>query len=54
MCAHKDFDVIYYVEGVMLRRCKDCQKVEMHVDWDWSDLEEIKAALDWFQSNVGF
>jgi len=51
MCPHNDFAIIYYKGGVMLRRCKDCQQVELHLEWVWADLDDVEAALDFFRSD---
>lgn len=45
MCPHNDFEIIYYKDGVLLRRCKDCGQVEMRTDWIWCDIASIRAAL---------
>ena len=45
MCQHSSFEVIYYRRGIMFRRCQDCGQIEMHADWNWTDIEEIKRAL---------
>lgn len=54
MCPHNDFEIIYYKDGVMLRRCRNCQKVELHLEWIWAGVNEVKAALDFFQANIGY
>jgi len=46
MCPHNDFEIIYYRDGVMLRRCKDCRKIELHLEWIWAGIDEIKMAID--------
>lgn len=45
MCEHTDFEIIYYQDGVLLRRCKECGLVELRTDWIWCDVEAIQAAL---------
>ncbi len=49
MCPHNDFEIIYYEDGVMLRRCKHCRQVELHLEWVWANIDAVKAALDFCQ-----
>ena len=46
MCSHDDFEIIYYVMGIMFRRCKVCKRIEMCSDWDWNDPQLVRDALD--------
>ena len=49
MCPHDDFVIIYYKDGVMLRSCKHCQQVEIHLEWVWANVNEMEAALDFLR-----
>lgn len=45
MCPHNDFKIVYYVDGVMLRQCKHCEQIEIHLDRDWCGLKVVQNAL---------
>lgn len=51
MCPHNNFDIIYYKDGVLMRRCKDCQQVDLRTDWIWCDAESLRAALATIEPN---
>jgi hypothetical protein len=44
MCEHNDFEILYYKDGIMVRRCRSCRLVEINVDY-WVEFERIKEAL---------
>lgn len=46
MCSHDDFEIVYYVKGIMFRRCKTCRQIEMRLDWDWNDPQSVRDAPD--------
>jgi hypothetical protein len=45
MCPHTDFDIIYYKDGILIRRCKDCGEIEMCTEWIWCDIPSVMVAL---------
>ena len=47
MCQHDDFEIIYYNDGIMLRLCRYCGQVEMHVEREWNGLRSVQDMLDW-------
>ncbi len=48
MCQHMDFRVVYYEAGILIRKCNDCNQLEVRLDWDWIDLELLKETLRTF------
>ena len=45
MCPHDTFKIIYYDDGVMLRRCENCGQIDLRLDWQWQSLETVQKAL---------
>ena len=44
MCPHDDFDILYYKDGVMIRRCKDCRQIEVYLEF-WADAQNLHKNL---------
>jgi len=44
VCPHDEFDIIYYENNVLVRRCKLCGEVEVKFDY-WTRLENIRAMM---------
>lgn len=45
MCPHDSFDVLYYDPSVMIRRCRNCGKVEIRTE-GWCDLLSLQVAVN--------
>jgi len=43
MCKHKEF-TFSYNNGIMIRKCKECQQVEIKIE-DWVDIKELFTFL---------
>lgn len=49
MCEHRHFDIVYYKDGILMRKCQSCGQVEVHIDWDWCDIDDIEDAINSFK-----
>ena len=43
-CTHNEFDVVYYKDNVMIRKCKSCGEVDLKTD-SWADCKYVMNAL---------
>ena len=44
MCPHNRFEILYYVYGIMIRKCLDCGGIDIKTEY-WVTLEEMKEAI---------
>ena len=45
MCQHNDFDVLYYKNGILIRKCKHCGEIEAKFE-HWQSIEEVRTCLE--------
>ena len=44
MCPHNEFDIVYYHQGIVIRKCKSCGQIEVDTEW-WVDIDTLAEAL---------
>jgi hypothetical protein len=45
MCSHDEFDILFYHNGVMIRKCKHCGEIEMNTE-HWISVGEMFGFLE--------
>jgi len=45
MCPHNDFEIIYYEDYIMVRKCKGCGAIEVRSELRWHDVREMLDVL---------
>jgi len=45
MCPHNEFVIVYYKNGIMVRRCTHCGTLEIRSDWDWTGIDDLLEAI---------
>jgi hypothetical protein len=45
MCPHDKFDVLYYRDDIMIRRCNYCERIEIRVE-SWADPTEVVRVIN--------
>ena len=41
MCEHRYFEILYYENHIMVRKCCSCGSVEIHSFLDWPDVKDM-------------
>jgi hypothetical protein len=44
MCPHCEFDILYYQEGILIRKCRSCGELEIKTEY-WAKIEDIRKAI---------
>ena len=45
MCQHNDFEIIYYKDYIMVRKCKGCSAIEIRSELEWHDVKDMLKAI---------
>jgi hypothetical protein len=44
MCPHSRFEIVYYSDGIIIRKCRDCGEIEVNLE-RWTGAEELYQVL---------